>query len=88
MIGKMRELRMNKLETTAMGGDHRLASRNRRRIAVERNHLGAGSKDGRTVTARTECTVEDELAGRRRQCRKDFSEKNRNVTNRSATGIS
>lgn len=78
---------MNKLEMAAMGSDHRLARRNCRRIAVERDHVGAGRQDGRAVTARTECTVEDEFAGGGGQRRKDFVEKNRNVANRSATGI-
>ena len=71
-----------------MGSNHCLARCNRRRIAVERDHLGAGRKNGGAVAARTECTVEDELAGRGRQRRKHLIKKNRNVTNRSATGIS
>ena len=78
---------MHEGELAAAGGDHRLSGLNRRRIAIERDHIGAGRQNGRGIATGTERAVEDDLAGGEIKARKNLWKKNRNVTDRSAIGI-
>ncbi len=79
---------MNELEATAVSGNHRLTGGDRRRIAIERDHIGTGRKNGRRIAASTKGAVENDFPGSRLERRKHLGKKNRNVANRSATGIS
>ena len=58
------------------------------RIAVEPDDIGAGGEDGRRIAARPEGAVENDRAGLGPERLDDLGEKNRNVTDRSAIGIS
>ena len=72
---------------TGMFRDQRLTGSDCRRGAIERDHIGASRKDRRRITASPERSIEDDLAGRRSQRLQYLGKKNRNVANRSATGI-
>ncbi|MCY1235978.1 hypothetical protein D9M72_486120 [compost metagenome] len=85
--GKFGELRMNKLQPSTPLGDLLLAGGNRRRVAVERDDVGAGLEDCGAVAARTEGAIEDDLAGRRLERRENLRQEDGNVTNRSAFGF-
>jgi len=78
---------MDKRQAPRIGGQNGPASGNRRRIAIQRNDIGTSLKNGRCIAASTECAIKDDLAPRGRQRRQHFGKQNRNVTNRSATGI-
>ena len=57
-------------------------------ITVDGDDTRAGSQDRRRIAAGPERAVEDDGAGPRRERFDDLGEKNRNVTDRSAIGIS
>lgn len=65
----------------SMSRNDRLPRRNRRRIAIERDHIGSASQNGRCVTASSERSVENDFSRRRSQRLEHFGKKNRNVTN-------
>jgi hypothetical protein len=68
--------------------DHRSTRCNRIGIAVKADDVGPGLEDGGGVAARPEGAVDNGLAGGRFQALSEPPEKNRNVADRSALGVS
>ena len=79
---------MNKLQAAFAFSDKGLTGLDGGRIAIQGDHIGASTQNGRSIAARTEGAIENDLAGQRLERGKHLIEKNRNVANRSATGIS
>src|SRR3546814_10084990 len=87
MIGKIGELRMNKVQMPSARLDQPLSAGNGGRIAIKSNDTGTGLKDRCRITARPERAIENDPAGLRIERFEHLRQKNRNVANRPAFGF-
>ncbi len=88
MLRKIGKLGMYQREVTGTGSNQGLTAQNGCRIAIKRDHIGTSSKDRRRIAARTKRTIENDFSWSKIQTGENLGEKNRNVTDRSAFGIS